>query len=118
VQHCVAVCEVLRSWHTSSGLPDPSLPPLQPNNSISSSSSNAAAAAAGVHDDTQPAAGDSDTSSGDWCGLGVSPAIVREWYVSYIELLRRCVTNHTRTHALLHFQSKRTDVYNVRLCNC
>jgi hypothetical protein len=89
VQHCVAVCEVLRSWHTSCGLPDPSLPPLQPNNS---SSNSKAAAAAGVHDDTQPAAGDGDTSSGDWCGLGVSPAIVREWYVSYIELLRRCVT--------------------------
>jgi hypothetical protein len=90
VQHCVAVCEVLRSWHTISGQPDPSLPPLQPNSSGSSTNNSNTAAAAAVHDDTQPAAGDADTSSsGDWCGLGVSPAIVREWYVSYIELLRR-----------------------------
>jgi hypothetical protein len=66
-----------------------------------------------VHDDTQPAAGDSDTSSGDWCGLGVSPAIVREWYVSYIELLRRYMTKRNFVTTALQRQRMRFTLHSA-----
>lgn len=77
VQHCVAVCEVVHSWWLAQGLP---VIPLSDKDPFPTQ---------GTIGQEQEVSHNHDHEEGQWCGLDIPASLVREWYLSYLDLLYR-----------------------------